>query len=61
MLSFLDNIGPTEWVVIALIVVVFFGAGIARRLGRAGGETLREIKKVKKNITDSIEDGDKPK
>lgn len=62
MLNFFKNISPTEWVVIALIVVIFFGGKIATRLGRASGETLKEIKKIKKNFTEAIEDdkdGDK--
>lgn len=62
MLNFIKNIGPTEWIVIALIIVILFGAKIATRLGKASGETLREIKKVKKTFTDAVEDdGDKSK
>ncbi len=56
MLNFIKNIGPTEWIIIALIVVIFFGAKIARSLGKASGETFKEIKKIKKNFTEAIED-----
>jgi len=58
MLGFLKNIGPTEWIVITLIVVILFGAKIATKLGRASGETLREIKKAKKSFIDAVVDSD---
>lgn len=55
-MNFLNNIGPTEIIVVALIVVIFFGAAIARRLGKASGETYRELKNVKKSFTDAVSD-----
>ncbi len=56
MLNFFKNISPTEWIIIALIIVVVFGAKIATRLGKASGETLKEIKNIKKSITEAVED-----
>lgn len=58
MFNFINNIGPTEIIVIALIIVIFFGGKIATKLGKASGETFREIKKVKKSFTDAVEDND---
>jgi Sec-independent protein translocase protein TatA len=58
MFGFLKNIGPTEWGLIALILVIFFGAKIVTGMGKAGGETLKEIKKIKKNFTEAIGDDD---
>lgn len=58
MFGFLKNIGPTELIVIGIIVLFFFGAKIATRLGKAGGETFREIKKVKKSFTEAVGDDD---
>lgn len=58
MFNFIKNIGPTEWILIALVVVVFFGGKIAAKLGKAGGETFREIKKAKKSFTEALEDKD---
>ena len=58
MFNFIKNIGPTELLIIALIVVVFFGSKIATRLGKTSGETLREIRKIKKNFTEALEDED---
>ena len=56
MLGFIKNISSTEWAIIALILIVFFGKKTIIGLGRTGGETLREIKKIKKGFTGSIED-----
>lgn len=56
MLNFIKNISPTEWAVIALILIVFFGAKVVTKLGKVGGESLKEIKKIKKNFTEAIED-----
>ena len=55
MLSFLKNLSPTELILIGLIIVVLFGTKIAISLGKTGGQTLKEIKKIKKNFTESLE------
>ncbi len=61
MFGFLKNIGPTELIILALIVVVFFGAKIATKLGKASGETYKEIKNIKKTFTEAVgDDSDKP-
>jgi len=52
----IKNISPTELLIIALILVVVFGSKIVTGLGRTGGETLREIKKIKKNFTQALGD-----
>jgi len=60
MFNFVKNIGPTELIVIVLIVLVLFGGKIATKLGKASGETFKEIKKVKKSFTDAVgDDNDK--
>ncbi|HJY98807.1 MAG TPA: twin-arginine translocase TatA/TatE family subunit [Patescibacteria group bacterium] len=56
MFGFLKNIGPTELIIIAIIVLFFFGRKIATMLGKTSGETLREIKNVKKTFTDAVSD-----
>lgn len=58
MLGFLKNIGPTEIIIVVLILLVFFGSRIVTRLARTGGETVKEIKKAKKTFTEAIEDDD---
>lgn len=61
MLNFIKNITPTEFTIIALIIVILFGSKVAINLGKTSGETLKQIKKVKKSITDSIEDDESDK
>ena len=58
MLNFIKNLSPTEIGVIALILIVFFGAGVVTKMGRFGGQIFKEVKKIKKNFTEAIEDDD---
>jgi len=60
MFDFLKNIGPTEIIVLVLIVLVLFGGKIAMKLGRTGGETVKELKKVKKEFNDALKDDETP-
>lgn len=57
MFDFIKNIGPTELGIIVLILVVFFGAKLITNLARTSGESVREIKKIKKEFTKAL-DGD---
>jgi len=56
MFSFLKNIGPTEAILIVLILVVLFGGKFAIKLGRLGGESFREIKKIKEGLTGTTDE-----
>lgn len=56
MLGFLKNIGPTELILIAVIVIFLFGGKIATKIGKASGETFREIKKVKKSFEEATKE-----
>ena len=56
MLNFLKNISPTEIIIILVIVVILFGGKFATRLGKMTGESFKEIKNIKKNIKDAVED-----
>jgi Sec-independent protein translocase protein TatA len=56
MMNFIKNIGPTELAVIALILVIFFSGKAISRLARTGGETVKELKNVKKEFTRAMED-----
>lgn len=56
MLDFLKNIGPTELVVIGLIVVMLFGSRIVVNLAKSAGETVRELKKIKKTMGEVVEE-----
>ncbi len=55
MLNFLKNISSTELIILAVIFIVLFGSRAFIALGRTGGQTLKEIKKLKKTVTDPVE------
>lgn len=59
MFDFLKNIGPTELIILLLILIVFFGGKAITSLAKTSGETVREIKKVKKEFTKSLDLDDK--
>ena len=58
MLSFLQNISTTEIVLVIAILLILFGPKLVRGLGRTSGETLKEVKKVKKEFTKALQDDD---
>jgi TatA/E family protein of Tat protein translocase len=58
MLNFIKNIGPVEWLVIALVILILFGKKFLIGIGKASGETVRELKHVKKSFTDAVEGKD---
>jgi len=55
MLDFIKNISPAELIIIVLVIVIFFGSKKIASLGKTGGETVKEIKKIKKEITEPFE------
>lgn len=58
MLNFIKNISPTEWVVIGLILIVLFGAKIITGMAKTSGESIKQIKNIKKSFNDAIKDDD---
>lgn len=48
----LKNIGTTEIIIIAVILLVLFGGKKLPELGRGLGESIRELKKAAKNQDD---------
>ena len=56
MFNFIKNISPTEITILVIIFILLFGAKTFISLGKAGGSTLKEIKNIKKTLTDTIED-----
>jgi len=60
MLNFIKNIGPTELIIIAIILVILFGSKVVAKLGRTSGETFKEIKNIKKEFTEAIQDDQEP-
>ena len=45
----LQSIGVTEWLIIALIVILLFGSKKIPELFRSLGESIREFKKAAKD------------
>ena len=61
MFDFIKNISPTELIILVLILIVLFGAKAIVGLGRTSGETVKEIKSIKREFTKAINgDDDKP-
>jgi Sec-independent protein translocase protein TatA len=58
MPSFLTNIGPTEIIILVIILIVFFGGKAITGLARTSGQTVKEMKGIKKEFTRALEDDD---
>lgn len=56
MFDFIKNISPTELIIIVLILIVFFGGRAMTSLARTSGETVKEVKKIKKEFSEAIDD-----
>jgi len=55
------NIGTTEIIIIALVLLVLFGSRLLPKFGRNLGESEKEIKKAGKELKEVIKDKDKDK
>lgn len=56
MLNFIKNISPLELGIVVLILVIFFGSKKIASLGKTGGETVKEMKKIKKEIIEPFQE-----
>lgn len=62
MFSFLSNIGPTELIILVIILIVFFGGRVITSLAKTSGESVKEIRKIKKEFTSALSaDNEKPR
>ncbi|RKY78961.1 twin-arginine translocase TatA/TatE family subunit [candidate division KSB1 bacterium] len=60
----LGSIGPAEWIIIFLVLLLFFGANKLPELARGLGKSIKEFKKATKEVEkelDQIDDEDKDK
>lgn len=51
MPEFIRNIGWPELLIIAILVIIFFGSRKMREVSRGMGESVKEVKKIKKDLT----------
>lgn len=56
MFDLIKNVGSTEIIIILLVLVILFGANTISDMAKKGGETLKEVKKIKKDIIDATKD-----
>ena len=59
--KFINNLGTVEIIVLIAIIFLIFGPKILKKLGKTGGETLKEVKNIKKTFKDALEDDDDDK
>lgn len=51
-----ENIGTTELIIIALVILIFFGGSKLKNVARDLGESSKEIKKAKKEFEHAVVD-----
>jgi sec-independent protein translocase protein TatA len=56
-LLFIGNLGPGEWVVILLVILVLFGGKKIPELMKGVGQGIREFNNAKNNVKKEIEEG----
>ena len=52
----MPNLGPTELIIILVIVLIIFGAGRLPELGGALGKGVKEFKQASKEVEEASED-----
>ena len=52
----MPNIGPTELIIILVIVIIIFGAGKLPEIGGALGKGIKEFKSASKDIEEAKKD-----
>jgi len=56
-LLFIGSIGPTEWILILLAILLLFGGKKIPELMRGVGQGIREFNNAKNNVKKEIEEG----
>jgi sec-independent protein translocase protein TatA len=57
----MSTIGPTELIIILVILLLLFGANRLAGLGAAAGKTIKEFRKAMSDVEDEIKDSKPPK
>lgn len=58
-MPFLGNIGSTEIIIIAVVLLVLFGGKKVNELARGIGEAGKDLKKAKNEFQSAFEEGEK--
>lgn len=58
MFDFIKNISSTELIILVLILVLLFGARVAVGLGKTSGQAVKELKNIKKEFHEAVNDND---
>lgn len=58
MFDFIKNISSTELIIITLILIVLFGGKVITSMAKTSGETVKELKNIKKEIVKSLDSDD---
>ncbi len=53
-MGFLSNIGTTELIIIALVLLFLFGGKKLTEMARGAGKTGRELKEVKREFQETL-------
>jgi len=56
MLDFIKNISSTELLIIGAVLLIFFGSRVVTNMAKGAGETLKEVKKIKRSFNEALED-----
>lgn len=54
--ALIGNVGPTEMLIIVLILLLLFGASRLAGLGAAAGKTIKEFRKAIRDVEDEVDD-----
>jgi sec-independent protein translocase protein TatA len=60
-LLLIGSIGPTEWILILVAILLLFGGKKIPELMRGLGQGIREFNNAKNNVKKELEDGYKDK
>ena len=56
MQAFLNNLSPVEIAVILIVLFIIFGRKAFISFGRTSGSTYKELKNIKKNLSEALEE-----
>lgn len=52
----MSKIGPTELIIILVVILLIFGPSKLPEIGKSFGKSIKEFKKASRDIQDSITD-----